>query len=82
MGSKQLQYLYALCAIAGIVFTMYFNIRFMIEHSGFSLVTFIAENYVNNASGSISNDFLVILTVFLIWSFIEAKRLSMHYWWA
>ena len=81
MNSKQLQIIYGLCAMVGIVSTMYFNILFMIEHSGFSLSTFVSENYVNNASGSISNDFLVILAVFLVWSFFEAKRISMPKWW-
>lgn len=79
--SAKLQVLYGICALAGIICTMYFNIHFIIEHGGFSLETFITENYVNNASGSISNDFLVILVVFLIWSFVEAKRIAMPYWW-
>ena len=79
--SKKLQVFYAVCAVAGVVFTMYFNIQFMVEHGGFSLVTFVAENYANNASGSISNDILVVTAVFLAWSFFEARRLSMRHWW-
>lgn len=81
ISSKKLQVIYGICAIAGVISTMYFNILFMIEHNGFSLATFVSENYVNNASGSISNDFLVILAVFLVWSFFEAKRISMPKWW-
>ena len=80
-SSKKLQIIYGICAAAGVLFTMYFNTQFMIEHGGFSVITFIAENYVNNASASISNDILVVTVVFLIWSFIEARRLSMSYWW-
>ena len=80
-SSKKLQVLYGMCAMAGVVFTMYFNIQFMNEHGGFSLTTFIAENYTNYASASISNDILVVTVVFLIWSFIEARRLSMKNWW-
>ncbi|GEM_PF-349609 len=82
--SKQantLQLIYGLCAIAGLVFTMYFNILFIIEHGGFSAITFVTDNYVNNASASISNDILVVVAAFLVWSFIEARRLSMSHWW-
>jgi len=79
--SKQLQIVYGICALSGLIFTMYFNVLFIIEHKGFSITTFISENYVNNASGSIINDFLVILFMFLVWSFFEARRLSMPKWW-
>lgn len=80
-ASKKLQILYAACAVAGVFCTMYFNMQFMNEYGGFPIITFIAENYANNASGSITNDILVVTVVFLIWSFIEARRLSMSYWW-
>jgi len=80
-SSIKLQIAYGVCAIAGIVFTLYFNILFIIEHGGFSAITFVAENYINNASASITNDILVVVVTFLVWSFIEARRLSMPYWW-
>lgn len=80
-SSQQLQVIYGLFALCGIAFTMYFNIQFIIEHGSFSIATFISENYINNASSSITNDFLVILLVFLIWSFFEAKRIAMPKWW-
>lgn len=79
--SQRLQIIYGVTALVGLVITMYFNIQFIIEHSGFSIVTFVAENYANNASASISNDFLLVLSVFLIWSFFEAKRIAMPKWW-
>ena len=81
MNTKQRQIIFAICALSGIVLTMYFNIPFMIEHGGFPLTTFITDNYVNHASGSISNDILVVLVAFLFWSFFEAKRISMPNWW-
>ena len=80
-ASKSLQIVYALSAVAGVVFTMYFNLQFIDEHGGFSLPVFIAENYVNNASASIANDILVVAAVFVIWSFVEARRLAMRHWW-
>ena len=80
-SSKKLQVLYGVCAAAGVVVTMYCNMQFMSEHGGFPIITFIADNYANYASASITNDILVVTVVFLIWSFIEARRLSMSNWW-
>ena len=81
-ASKKLQVIYALCAAAGVAFTMYFNVQFIVEHGGFSVTQFLTETYINNASTSITNDLLVIVVAFLIWSFIEARRLKMRNWWA
>lgn len=81
LSSKTLQLIYAVCAIAGVVLTWYFNIQFSIEHGGFSLATYISENYVNHASASITNDLLVVVAAFLIWSYVEARRLQMSHWW-
>lgn len=80
-SSKGLQLFYALSAVAGVFLTMYFNLQFINEHGGFSIVTFVTDNYVNNASASISNDLLVVVVAFLVWSFVEARRLSMSHWW-
>ena len=79
--SKKLQIIYGICAVAGVMCTMYFNILFILQHGGFSVLTFVAENYINYASASITNDLLVVVVAFLVWSFIEARRLSMSYWW-
>ena len=73
--------LYGACAVGGFAATMYFNLQFVWIHGGFSPALFIAENYVNYASSSIMNDVWAILITFLIWSYIEAKRLSMRGWW-
>lgn len=81
ISSKNLQIIYGICALAGVVFTMYFNIQFIIEHDGFSVATFVEDNYVNNASASITNDLLVVVAAFLVWSFCESRRLSMSNWW-
>jgi uncharacterized membrane protein len=76
LSSKTLQLIYAVCAVAGVVLTWYFNIQFTIEHGGFSVITYINENYVNNASASITNDLLVVVAAFLLWSYVEARRLA------
>lgn len=80
-SSKYLQLIYALCALSGVVFTMYFNVLFIIEHDGFSVIEFVTETYANNASTSITNDLLVVVAAFLVWSFIEVRRLKMSNWW-
>jgi hypothetical protein len=75
------QGIYAAGAVIGLCTTWFFNIRFIQDHGGFSLVTFLAEMYANAASSSISNDLWVILCIFLFWSFHEAHRLGMRRWW-
>lgn len=80
-SSNTRQFLYALCAAAGVILTMYFNIQFIQEHGGFSVMRFVTDNYVNHASASISNDLLVVVATFMIWSFGEARRLEMKHWW-
>ena len=53
----------------------------MLEQGGFSLNHFIHQAYINNASSFITNDVLVIWGAFIVWSFVEARRLSMARWW-
>ena len=78
---SKLEYVYGLIAIIGVIATWSFNILFMQEHGGFSLGLYLSENYVNYASGSISNDIIVVVVAFFIWSFNEAKKLGMKHWW-
>lgn len=80
-SSKYMEVFYLLCSLAGIIFTWYFNIQFIIEHGGFSLITFITESFVNNGSASIASDFIIVGLVFLVWSFNEANRLDIRKWW-
>jgi hypothetical protein len=73
--------LFALAAIAGVIATWYFNILFFMDIQSFSLIAFIEANYENHASASISNDLLVVIFTFIVWSYTEAKRLGMKNWW-
>tara|TARA_R110002072_G_scaffold146897_1_gene294055 strand:+ start:1010 stop:1363 length:354 start_codon:yes stop_codon:yes gene_type:complete len=79
--SKSLEYFYIICAIAGAISTWYFNIQFIIDHGGFSLITFLQEMFATNGASSFSSDFIVVGLVFLVWSFREAKRLEIRKWW-
>jgi len=78
---KYRQIIYGTLSVLGILFTMYFNIKFIIENDGFSLNKFINDIYINYASTSITNDALICGLVFLVFSFVESKRLSMKNWW-
>lgn len=70
-----LQIVYGLTAITGLIVTWYFNLQPRETN-------FIYDLYTNSASASISNDLFVVVFTFLLWSFIETRRLKMSYWWA
>jgi hypothetical protein len=76
------QWIYAALAAAGLVATWYFNLKFMAESGGaFDAVAFVRAGYANSAAASLSNDVLVGCLTFLVWSFLEARRLAMKRWW-
>jgi hypothetical protein len=76
------QIVYLALAVLGLILTWTFNLRFMEESGGaFDAVAFVRAGYVNNAAASLSNDLLIALATFLVWSFAEARRLHMRHWW-
>lgn len=81
MSSTTKQIIYGLFALIGVCATWYFNVQLLQAPGGFSWGAFIADNYVNAASGSIANDLWVVAAVFLFWSFLEARKLGMKHWW-
>ena len=82
MSSSFRQGVYAVLAIAGLVGTWYFNLQFMAEAGGsFSVLEFVRGGYANAAAASLTNDLLVALLSFLVWSFAEARRLGLRHWW-
>jgi len=82
MNSQTKQICYAVFAVVGVCVTWYFNLQAAEQNPNFSLVTFIADNYVNPSSSSIMNDIAVVCVVFFFWSFFEARKLGMKHWWA
>ena len=80
-ASKKLQIIYLLLAIIGTGATWYFNIQFTLQGAVLGGVTFFNDLYANNASSSIANDIIAVGAVFMVWSFVETRRLSMPYWW-
>lgn len=81
MNSTSKQIVYAIFAIVGICVTWYFNLQAAELNPDFSLSAFIADNYVNPSSASIMNDIAVVCVVFFFWSFFEARKLGMRFWW-
>ncbi|PCH64017.1 MAG: hypothetical protein COC19_00365 [SAR86 cluster bacterium] len=67
-----LQITYGLLAVIGVCVTWYFNLQPR-------ETSYIADLYSTSASASFTNDLGVVITAFLIWSFIETKRLQMSY---
>jgi len=81
MTSKHKQIVFGIIAVIGLCATWYYNIQIMTSPEGFSVGKFIADNYVNAASASISNDLTVVTLLFVFWSFLESRRLAMKHWW-
>ena len=76
------QGLYAALAVAGLIGTWFFNLQFMAEAGGsFPVLEFVRGGYSNPAAASLTNDLLVALLSFLVWSFAEARRLGLRHWW-
>jgi len=65
-----LQVFYGIMSIIGLFVTWYFNLQ--PRETGF-----IADLYTTSASASITNDLGVVVTAFLVWSFVETGRLKM-----
>ena len=83
MQTTPRQIVYLVLAVLGLILTWTFNLRFMEQSGGaFDAVAFVKAGYVNPAAASLSNDLLVALATFLVWSFAEARRLHMRHWWA
>lgn len=78
---SKVQWWYVMLALLGALTTMYFNLSFVDEQSGFSLVGFVGQSFANHASSSITIDLLVVVFVFLYWSWRESKRLRIPFWW-
>jgi hypothetical protein len=73
---------YLALAVLGTAATWVFNLRFVAESGGaFDVLAFLRAGYANSASSSLTNDLLVALAAFLVWSHAEARRLGMRRWW-
>ena len=67
-----LQILYGVLAIVGACVTWYYNLQPM-------EISYIEGLYANPAASSFTNDLIVVVSAFLVWSFVETRRLKMSY---
>lgn len=72
MPTRPLQTFYGVLAIVGIIVTWYFNIQPR-------EISYLADLYATSASASFTNDLLVVVLAFLVWSYTETARLKMSY---
>ncbi len=72
MRISGLQIIYAVLALIGLPATWYFNLQPM-------EISYFAGLYANPAASSFTNDLIVVVTTFLLWSFVETGRLKMSY---
>ena len=72
MKTTGLQIFYGLLAVVGVIVTWYFNLQPM-------EISYFSGLYANPAAASFTNDLMVVVTAFLVWSFVETGRLKMPY---
>ena len=72
MKINGLQIIYGVLTIVGVCVTWYYNLQPM-------EISYIQGLYANPAASSFTNDLIVVVTAFLVWSFIETRRLKMSY---
>jgi len=83
MNLSSRQVVYLVLAVIGLCVTWYFNFRWMAATgAGLDFAAFFRDGYRNDASTSLTNDLLVGCVTFLVFSFVEARRLGMRHWWA
>lgn len=75
------QWLYAVLTLLGGVSTWYFNLQFFVAAEDASLAAFIAQAGTTLPAQSINADIAVASMTFLIWMWIEGRRLKMKGLW-
>lgn len=72
--------LYLALALLGTVVPWLFFATFF-SNEGVNLPLFLRSLFVNGAAGGFSADILISISVFWIWSFYDAKKYNLRYWW-
>ena len=74
---------YGILAVAGLVTTWYFNLQYFEAYPGtFDFRHFLAQGFVNAAASSITMDLSVAFYTFVVFLFLEARRIGMRHAWA
>lgn len=77
---SKLEKVYALLAVVGAVLPWYFNLQFLATGAGGP--DFLSALWVNAATSSFTVDLVVACVTFVVWLFVEARRLGMRHVWA
>lgn len=71
---------YLVLAIVGAVVPYVFFWTF-VSSEGLNLGSFVSSLFVNGAAGGFSADLLITSIVFWLWSFHDARQLTVPRWW-
>lgn len=84
------QGLYALLALAGLIWTQILLHEFLLWNAGeysitallqFNWADFFASGFVNPGAAFLTVDAIIGVSAFLCWLVPEARRLGMRHWW-
>lgn len=81
MGTKIRQLLYALLAIAGLVFTWWHNLAWMAEADDVSIQGFWTLAFDNPVSASLAWDIIIAGAAGFVLVWAETVRIGMSKWW-
>ena len=76
-----LVYFYGLLAALGLALTWRYNLEYMRDNDGFSLVGFVQSGFANPAAASLSCDILVVVLAASVWLIVEARRIGVRHGW-
>lgn len=74
--------IYAVLAIAAVVFAFGNTIAYMLSDGNGGITGFFAAGYVNYATSSLTNDLLIVALAAVVLMVAEARRLGVRYVWA
>jgi hypothetical protein len=77
----KIKHVYLLLALAGVVFTWYFNIQFYLTAEDTSILNFIAQTATTFPAKSISADISIVVITFFVWMIYESRKLKIKHWW-
>ena len=76
-----LVYFYGLLAALGLALTWRYNLEYMRDNDGFSIVGFVQSGFANPAAASLSCDILVVALAASVWLIVEARRIGVRHGW-
>jgi hypothetical protein len=73
-----LMWFYLLMSVLGAIVPWYFNgHQLLYGTQPFTLANYLAAGLANDFTSSITTDFLIVVTSFIVWMIVESRRLKM-----